>query len=97
MTDAAPPGVADALCVEFWGTPQSGSPRCNQSRLRFNRDWMLSTSADQKRQGSCHEIGHSLGFDDSQPEPGSGCMSGGPNGVLTAHEINHINAFYDPY
>lgn len=97
VTNAAPPGAADAACVEFWGTGVNGIPRCNRTRIRFNRDWMLANSADQKRQGACHEIGHSLGFDDSVPENHVGCMSGGPNGTLSTHEINHIDAFYDPY
>lgn len=89
--------AADATCIAFTSGTQGGQSRCNRARIRFRTSWMLSTSADQKRQGACHEIGHTVGFDDSVPEASIGCMSGGPNGVLTTHEINHINAFYDPY
>lgn len=82
-------GVADALCVDY-----SAPLICNQVRVRFNTSWAYSTSANGRRQGACHEIGHSVGFDDSQPENNTGCMSGGGLGVLSSHEIGHINAQY---
>ncbi|MDF1598112.1 MAG: hypothetical protein P1T08_18745 [Acidimicrobiia bacterium] len=82
-------GTADATCVDF-----SSSLVCNQVRVRFNTTWAYTYSSAQRQQGACHEIGHSVGFDDSQPENNTGCMSGGGQGVLSSHEIGHINAQY---
>lgn len=92
-----PGGVADATCMEYFGSQHEGAVRCNRTRIRFVRSWAQNQTKYEKRQGACHEIGHSLGFDDSQPENNTGCMSGGGLGVSSAHEINHINSTYDPY
>lgn len=90
-------GGADTLCVNFTGAQHAGVPVCDSSRMRFAEDWVSGQSGDQKNQGACHEIGHTLGFDDSQPEYRTGCMSGGPNGTLSSHEKTHVNDMYDPY
>lgn len=82
-------GVADATCmVRDYGA----NPKCYRTRIRFEESYLNSASLDSRKQAACHEIGHSIGFDDSQPETNTGCMSGGPNGTLSTHEINHINA-----
>ena len=85
------PAAADAVCVTYIGST------CDQERIRFNTNWAATQTLNQKRQGACHEIGHTVGFDDSQPEVNTGCMSGGGLGVLSAHEIGHINNLYFPY
>ncbi|HHC08170.1 MAG TPA: hypothetical protein ENK55_05590 [Actinobacteria bacterium] len=83
-------GVADATCMDLDTAPNPD--QCRRTRIRFEEAWLESASLNQRRQGACHEIGHSVGFDDSVPEHQTGCMSNGPNGTLSSHEIGHINA-----
>ena len=87
---------ADAYCMEYVGT-HTGLDKCQRARIRFGEDWVDTYSTHEKAQGSCHELGHTVGFDDSIPESNLGCMSGGGQGVLSSHEIAHINGMYDPY
>ncbi len=82
-------GVADATCMDLNTTPNPD--QCRRTRIRFEESWLESASLNQRRQAACHEIGHSVGFDDSIPENDTGCMSNGPNGTLSSHEIGHIN------
>lgn len=84
---------ADATCMA-WFDAGSTPPKCERVRVRLAESKIGVVSDDQWRQGICHEVGHSVGFDDSVPEVNTGCMSGGPNGVLSSHEINHINGQY---
>lgn len=86
-------GPGDATCVSYLDAPAS-PPVCDQVRVRFDPDWASSVSGYEKRQGTCHEIGHSVGFDDSQPEANTGCMSGGSIGHLSSHEVTHLNQEY---
>lgn len=69
------------------------STKCDHWHIIFDRGLRFTPLNNQKR-GVCHEIGHSLGFDDSQPEPGQGCMSGGGLRRLSGHEIHHIDEQY---
>lgn len=91
----ATPAVSssDATCMA-WFDAGSTPPKCEQVRVRLPESKIGTIPVDQWRQGICHEVGHSVGFDDSIPESSTGCMSGGPNGVLSTHEINHINGQY---
>jgi hypothetical protein len=82
-------GTADATCMNLLA-----GNICERVRIRFNTTWAANQTTNEKRQGACHEIGHSVGFDDSIPEVATGCMSGGGLGVLSAHEIGHINDQY---
>ncbi|HTE50895.1 MAG TPA: hypothetical protein VK698_08505 [Kofleriaceae bacterium] len=85
------PGVTvhgDSLCV----APMSDN-KCDQFRVRISNGAAATSEANQW-QLVCHEFGHTVGFDDSIPEPGLGCMSGGGAGWLSDHEIAHINERY---
>ncbi|MEK7424424.1 MAG: hypothetical protein AAB131_11360 [Actinomycetota bacterium] len=82
-------GTADTLCMNL-----ISSNICNRFRIRFNTTWAANQTIDQKRQGACHEIGHTVGFDDSVPQIALGCMSGGGLGILSTNEIWDINAGY---
>lgn len=81
--------TADATCMSLAATGV-----CESARIRFNTLWVRQQSLNEHRQGACHEIGHTVGFDDSVPEYQLGCMSGGGLGILSSHEIGHINAQY---
>ena len=84
------PWAADAACVSL---PQ-GSTKCQRARIRFEETNILTMPAANRLQGSCHELGHTLGFPHNSLT--EGCMSGGTpnNGVLSQHEIDHINYCY---
>jgi len=85
---------SDALCVR-WADQNSTPKKCNQVRVRHPWKKVFDGTSDNTwKQGICHEVGHSVGFDDSSPETSAGCMSGGSNGTLSTHEINHINNQY---
>lgn len=81
---------ADATCMDLNTAPNPD--QCRRARIRFRDGWVMEAILAQRKQGACHEIGHTVGFDDSVPENNIGCMSNGPNGVLSDHEIGHINA-----
>lgn len=81
---------SDAQCMQWVVYNQI----CDRVRIRHPESKIGVASANTWRQGMCHEIGHSVGFDDSSPENAIGCMSGGGVGVLSSHEIGHINAQY---
>lgn len=85
--------TSDAACVR-WYNSTSTPKKCDQVRVRLAQARVDVVSDDTLRQGICHEVGHSVGFDDSQPETNTGCMSGGSNGTLSTHEIGHINGWY---
>ena len=91
-----PSGVgADARCMEY--TNVSSNPaECSRARVRHNESGINRGSKSAKRQGVCHEVGHTLGFIDYPGGSTNGCMGGGTanGGVLRTHEINHLNACY---
>jgi hypothetical protein len=64
---------------------------CDRFRLRLSEGARATSEANQWHL-VCHELGHTIGFDDSVPEPGQGCMSGCGCGVLSTHERGHVNA-----
>lgn len=89
---ASTPGVADTVCKDLM--TQYWPDKCGRARIRFEEVYFRNTTDNDRKQGACHELGHTVGFDDSIPENNTGCMSGGPNGTLSTHEINHINYQY---
>ncbi len=69
--------------------PLSGSA-CDHWHVVFDDD--PGQPVDGKRQKVCHEILHTLGADDGSND--GGCIGGGPEGKLNAHDIAHINGKY---
>lgn len=74
-------------------TPLAGTATCAEGLANNICDhWHVSFDNDTNgsNQQVCHEIGHTVGFDDIPNNPG-GCMGGGA-GALNTHEIGHIDA-----
>lgn len=72
------------------------SNRCDRFRVRFNED-RLWRSNRRIRRTACHEILHTVGFDDGWTG-NSGCLPGWGTGpgfsddiYMNTHEKNHIN------
>ncbi len=77
---------ATAVCNQY------DSPTlCDHFHIVFDSD-LLVKPIGQKRQGACHELGHSVGFPDAGHT--GGCMAGGTHnaGILNTHEIDDIDA-----
>ena len=84
---------ADAACVSYLDINQV-PPTCAKVRVRHREQQIFTQTDNRELQDVCHEIGHGLGFSHG---PTDGCMGGGPEtnqGVLSNHEILHINACY---
>jgi hypothetical protein len=87
--DLQPPVAGTAIC-NVW-TNQS-TRVCNHFHTEFDNNPV--PGATTKKNIVCHEIGHTLGFDDHTHNPPSGCLGGGGQGVLDSHEKFHLNTRY---
>lgn len=65
--------------------------RCERFRIIVNDSANGSTLT--QKNITCHESGHTLGFDDGGTDQTS-CMDGGNNGLVGPNEVAHVNAYY---
>jgi hypothetical protein len=87
-TDLTPGAAADTLCV---GT-LSGNV-CSRFRIRVAQDAKIGLDTTLEKNLACHEVGHTVGFDDGGTARLS-CMDGGDNAKLGSYEKIRINNRY---
>lgn len=72
--DSAGISSSNAVCVQ-WTNQGATPPICDRVRVQLKQERVDVVTSSTLRQGICHEVGHSVGFDDSTPEDPA------PNGV----------------
>ena len=84
----------------YWGVARCmvtmSNNKCDQFRILFNEDRLLSKSASVIGHPVCHEIGHTFGSDDGSQES-EGCWpyyEYSTNSDLSQHEIDHLKERY---
>ncbi len=78
---------------EVYCSKTSGSTKCDRWVMKLLETMETTHSWAVKWNVACHEIGHTVGFDDGGTA-GFSCMDGGNNGILASYEINKINGRY---
>jgi hypothetical protein len=87
--DLQMPLAGSAIC-SIW--TNQATRVCNHFHTEFDNNPV--PGATTKKNIVCHEAGHTLGGDDHTYQPPSGCMGGGGQGIVNAHEQFHINSRY---
>lgn len=80
------PKGGDAVCNAGF----LSNNRCDHFHIQFDND---PASEQVRRSAVCHEIGHTVGFDDGATWSG-GCIGIGSQYTLHSYEIYHINSRY---
>jgi hypothetical protein len=72
---------------------------CKPQELRYNLTYRTVAFSDPLKRAymACHELGHTVGLRDSGDD--DSCMFDDEvtSGVLTSHDVGHIDAKYNPY
>lgn len=89
-------GSSAALALEQCITPSTVFPdRCNHAHVHHNLSITLSSA--QKKSVACHELGHSIGFQEQLFDAGSSCMRTNypvDNTGFDDHDKEEINGRY---